>query len=37
MLIAPLDRKMFRDLWHMRGLAAAISVVRVEGVLTDPF
>jgi putative ABC transport system permease protein len=32
MLIAPLDRKMFRDLWHMRGLAAAISVVMGCGI-----
>lgn len=32
MFIAPLDRKMFRDLWHMRGLAAAISVVMGCGI-----
>ncbi|MBL9164929.1 MAG: FtsX-like permease family protein [Planctomycetaceae bacterium] len=32
MLIPPLDRKMFRDLWHMRGLAAAISVVMGCGI-----
>lgn len=32
MLISPLDRKMFRDLWHMRGLAAAISVVMGCGI-----
>lgn len=32
MLIAPLDRKMFRDLWHMRSLAAAIAVVMGCGV-----
>jgi putative ABC transport system permease protein len=32
MIIPPLDRKMFRDLWHMRGLAAAISVVMGCGI-----
>lgn len=32
MLISPLDRKMLRDLWHMRSLAAAISVVMGCGV-----
>lgn len=32
MLIPPLDRKIFRDLWHMRGLAAAISVVMGCGI-----
>jgi putative ABC transport system permease protein len=32
MLIPPLDRKMFRDLWHMRGLATAISVVMGCGI-----
>jgi putative ABC transport system permease protein len=32
MIIAPLDRKMLRDLWHMRSLAAAISVVMGCGV-----
>ncbi|RIK87197.1 MAG: ABC transporter permease [Planctomycetota bacterium] len=30
--MAPLDRKMLRDLWHMRSLAAAISVVMGCGV-----
>src|SRR5687767_8415771 len=32
MIIAPLDRKMLRDLWQMRSLAAAISVVMGCGV-----
>ncbi|HEX6961013.1 MAG TPA: FtsX-like permease family protein [Lacipirellula sp.] len=32
MIISPLDRKMLRDLWHMRSLAAAISVVMGCGV-----
>ena len=32
MLIAPLDRKMLRDLWQMRSLAAAISVVMGCGI-----
>lgn len=32
MIISPLDRKLLRDLWHMRSLAAAISVVMGCGV-----
>src|SRR5215211_4684528 len=32
MIISPLDRKMLRDLWQMRSLAAAISVVMGCGV-----
>jgi putative ABC transport system permease protein len=32
MIISPVDRKMLRDLWHMRSLAAAISVVMGCGV-----
>jgi putative ABC transport system permease protein len=32
MLIAPLDRKMLRDLWQMRSQAAAISVVMGCGI-----
>ncbi len=32
MLISPLDRKMLRDLWQMRSLAAAIAVVMGCGV-----
>lgn len=29
-----LDRKLFRDLWHMRGMALAISLVLVGGIST---
>ncbi|MGD9388371.1 MAG: ABC transporter permease [Gammaproteobacteria bacterium] len=29
-----LDRKLFRDLWHMRGMAVAISLVLVGGIST---
>jgi putative ABC transport system permease protein len=32
MIIAPLDRKMLRDLWHTRSLAAAIALVMGCGV-----
>jgi putative ABC transport system permease protein len=32
MLIPPLDRKLLRDLWNMRGLATAISVVMGCGI-----
>ncbi len=32
MLISPLDRKMLRDLWQMRSLAAAIAVVMGCGI-----
>src|SRR5688500_1527570 len=32
MIISPLDRKMLRDLWQMRSLAAAIAVVMGCGV-----
>lgn len=29
-----LDRKLLRDLWHMRGMAAAISLVMIGGIST---
>jgi putative ABC transport system permease protein len=34
MIISPLDRKMLRDLWHMRSQAAAIALVMSCGVAT---
>ena len=34
MAIAPLDRKLLRDLWHMRGQAIAIALVIAAGVAT---
>ncbi len=32
--LAPLNRKLFRDLWHMRGQAVAIALVIASGVAT---
>lgn len=32
--MSPLDRKMFRDLWHMKGQAVAIALVMACGIAT---
>ena len=34
MLIAAFDKKLFRDLWHIRGQAIAIALVIAAGVAT---